>query len=198
MTLHSDIFTAIGELDPIWRIDDPLGDGDVSVDGANVLISIPSGDHSHWKPLKALSLLQPAPSGDFGIEVKFDSLPTADYQGQGIVVRESATRFVMIETYHLSGVFKAITARVLDGGDTQYINAEIPPAQYLRLERAGNDWTFSHSADGGTWVQGAVFQPNIAPTEIGVFASNTGSAFVAELDYFVDLEDPLVDTDSPP
>ena len=87
----------------------------------------------------------------------------------------------------------------LDGTEQAiYKSAAVAPAQYMRLARVGDDWTVWFSADGDAWTEIAAFQPGLAPTEMGVFGSNTGSAFDAKVDYFIDLSDPLEDTDTAP
>ena len=78
-------------LDTMWTPVDPLGDGTITVNGTQVIMSVPGGtDHSAWGTSASdfenntLRIMQPANNTDFQVVVKFESGVTETYQEQGI------------------------------------------------------------------------------------------------------------------
>ncbi len=125
--------------------------------GTNATISVPSGtSHDSWTSgIKAARLLQAAPSGDFGVETKFNSVPSVKYQMQGIVVQEDDNTILRFEVFHDGTSPKVFAAFVDADNSTANILINITPSpaiapSYLRVERAGNLWTLSYSFDNST------------------------------------------------
>ena len=201
-SLFSDTFSST-TLDSRWRFFDPVGDVSLSLTGSNAELGVPSGaTHDLWKGSgnKAPRLLQPVTNIDFGIEVKFESIPELQYQIQGVIVQEDDGKLLRMGTYH-NGSDLLLFAALLDGNSASVFHNAAPaggdiPA-YLRVERVGNNWTYQYSIDGSTWVQVTTFTQALVVTEVGFYGGNAGSnpAFTASADYFMDLANPVTDTD---
>ncbi|MDZ7764248.1 MAG: hypothetical protein U5K00_07440 [Melioribacteraceae bacterium] len=96
-------------------------------------------------------VLQTVHDDDFGVEVKFNSVPSSTYQMQGIIVQGAGYR-LRFETYfggqtyfYANGYGASFGAQV-----NQPIGGPIPA--YLRVVRTGNDFAFDYSYDGSTWT----------------------------------------------
>ena len=75
-----------------WTVEDPIGDGSVTLAGGQLSLSVSSGvNHDVWSSGNdALRVMQTAANVDFEMEVKFDSMPSQQYQLQGILVEQDA------------------------------------------------------------------------------------------------------------
>ncbi|MCK5086911.1 MAG: DUF1349 domain-containing protein, partial [Melioribacteraceae bacterium] len=203
VTPISDDFFPETTANSFWRLYDPVGDADLLLTGTNAKLSVPAGvEHNLWTSNSdAPRLLQSAPDADFTIEVKFESTPTTQYQLQGIIVQETNDKFIRFGTY--SSGSPNLFCVVIDG--TTLIQTPSVPAisitqHFLRVERSGDTWTYSYSDDGTSWNVAATFTQAFAVTEVGFYAGNAGGnpAFTANADYFMNLADPITDTDSQP
>ena len=72
--------------------------------------------------LDAPRLVQPAADEDFEIEVKFDSLPTLQYQGQGIIIEQGPTDLLRFDFYSTGSVIKMFAAYMVAGTPTNLTN----------------------------------------------------------------------------
>jgi regulation of enolase protein 1 (concanavalin A-like superfamily) len=205
-----DFNPATAEPNPTWRVYDPYdvtpkpdsGESVVTFDGANALISIPSGSsHDLWvgSNNRAPRLLQEASDVDFSIEVKFDSIPTARYQLQGIVVQHDSDTFLRFNVMH-DGAEPSIFAAYIDD-DSFLVHEDVAlsnaPA-YLRVSRLGDQWIYSYSDDGENWAEAGQFEQAINVTEVGVFVGThtPNPAFLGSIDYFMNLAAPITDVDT--
>jgi hypothetical protein len=206
----SDDFNPITiEPNPAWRFYDPYdttggkdrGQSVLTYSGTNALISIPAGlDHDLWVAglNDAPRLLQPVTNSDFGIEVKFESVPSLKYQQQGIVAQENNDVFLRFDTYY-DGVSTRLFAAYVNGA-VSVVHRSIPLATtppYQQVFRSGNQWTYRYSNDGISWVDAVTFTQPLNLTEIGFFAGASGSnpAYTGNVDYFVNLASPIADVD---
>ncbi len=200
---ESDLFDTGPAPQAFWRALDPLGDCTLTLTGSQAEWSIPAGTvHNLWSggANHAPRLLQSTPDGDFGIEVKFDSLPAAGFQMQGLIVQETDSKFVRVEAHH-NGSGLRLFAAFIDGGSATAFHNAAPSGgvipYFLRLERTGDNWTFSYSQDGLTWHTAVAFTQVLSVTESGFFAATYHStpaaapAFTARADYFDNLACPL-------
>ncbi len=187
-----------------WRFFDPLGDCTQIMDGTNAKIDIPSGQsHDLWTGSgnRAPRLLQSAPNADFGIQVKFDSIPVEQYQMQGLIVQQTDNTFLRFGTYH-SGTSPMLFCAFIDGGaNTTFLNTAPTPAvipRYLKVARTNNNWTYSYSSDSTNWKTAVAFSQGINVTEVGFYAGNhtPNPAFTGNADYFMNLACPIHDTDN--
>lgn len=185
-----------------WTFYDPVGDATLTWTGTNAEISVPStSEHDLWtgSDNKAPRMLQPAPDTDFQVEIKFESVPSATYQLQGIIVQEDNDTFIRFGTYYGSG--PKLFVAVIDGSSliqtpSVVTISSIPP--YIRVTRTGSNWNYEYSNDGSSWNQAASFTQAFTVTEVGFYAGNAGGnpAFTASADYFMNTADPIIDTDT--
>src|SRR5262249_9411464 len=98
----SDEFNATALNLGTWRPEDPKGDANVGVDGSHALLSVPyASSHNLWSNGNyAVRLMQGMGNVDFQIEVKFDSVFTAGYQMQGLLVQQDSSDYLRFETHY--------------------------------------------------------------------------------------------------
>ncbi|MGH8468034.1 MAG: immunoglobulin domain-containing protein [Gammaproteobacteria bacterium] len=203
--LSDDFNTTTTEPNPSWRFYDPYsgvtGQSTLTYNGTNALIAIPAGlSHDLWvgSANRAPRLLQPANNGDFGIEAKFESSPATRYQMQGIVVQQDNATFLRFDTHHDGTSPRVFVAYVAGNTYQVYRNATLPSIPpYRQVLRAGNQWTCRYSYDATTWTDAVTFTRALTVTEVGVFGGThtPNPAFVASMDYFMNLAAPIVDND---
>jgi len=201
-----------GALPAGWSLIDPVGDATLQIAGAgsgdaHLALSVPAGvSHTIWIPgNRAPRVMQAANDADFEVEVKFDSLPTQRFQGQGILVEQSPGNHVRFEIFHDGTTLRLYAASFVANSPTVRRNTPIPSASplYMRVARSGNQWTQRYSTDGINWVQPATFTYVAAVSSIGLYALNDGMpasaspGFTALVDYFFDVAAPIVPEDDP-
>ncbi|MFA5423311.1 MAG: DUF1349 domain-containing protein [Phycisphaerae bacterium] len=211
----SDDFSS-GQLDPnIWTFIDPLGDCNLAFTGTGTEdawanISVPAGvEHQVWTSgIIAPHILQSVNDANFEIEVKFESPLTAQYQEQGIIIKQDQSNYIRFEFYSTSSLNKIYSATFSNGSYVQKINNTITAGAplYMRIKRQGSNWTQTYSYDSQSWLAGASFNYPINVTAIGLYGGNAAGtsspAHTASIDYFFNLaapiwdEDPLDDSDA--
>ncbi len=202
----SDDFNACSLNEAVWTVIDPLADATIGMVGAGsgnaaLMISVPSGaSHDVWANSNmAPRVMQPAADGDFEIEVKFDSVPSAKFQSQGVIVEQDAENFMRFDFYHDGVALRLFAATFASDHAIQRHNGNLNTSTllYMRIARVGDDWTLRHSADGQQWTTATTFAHTLAVTSIGPFAGNynPAPAFTAVVDYFNTVEAPVVPED---
>ncbi len=211
--LSDDFNPSTSEPNPSWRFYDPYdtsnikdpGESAHSFDGTNALISIPKGSsHDLWKTNntnKAPRLLQITPNTDFKFEVKFETSPKIKHQLQGVIIQQSDNIFLRFDVfYNTSGVHLFIA--YIDGTTgkvTTHKSVALPKSpNYRQVIRSGDHWTLRYSDNGTTWTDAAKFTQKLTVTEVGFFAGTVGvnPKFLSSVDYFIDLDEPITDTDT--
>jgi|GEM_PF-1882436 len=200
-------------LDPVWNFDNPLNDGSFALTGSGtndafLEISVPAGpEHQIFTSgINAPNLMQTINNSDFEVEVKFESgVDAPQYQEQGILVKESATRFLRFEFFssNADGTKLYAQAYELPTAIAAFVNVKIAANAraplYMRVKREGNEWTQSYSFDGTNFTVGTTFTYAMVPTEIGPYAGNgTGNnapGHTAKIDYFHNLAEPITSED---
>jgi regulation of enolase protein 1 (concanavalin A-like superfamily) len=185
---------------------DPQGDGTVELVGAktsdaHLLLSVPSGtQHDAWSTNTTLRVMQPAADEDFEIEAKFESEPTEKSQGQGLLVEQDESNYIRFDVYSNGSTFRVFAAQISNGSPLPKVNEAIASAAttYLRLGRAGDQWTAQYSYDGSNWVTAKTFSHRLAVSSVGVFASNNNPnpAYTAVVDYFFNTGSPVIPEDT--
>src|SRR5688500_6021937 len=96
----SDDFHAQSLNTSLWSFVNPLGDGSVTTNGTQALISVPAGGgHDAWSQNLAPRLMQPASNEDFQMEAKFESKPTGKYVSQGLIVEASPGNWLRFDFF---------------------------------------------------------------------------------------------------
>ncbi len=205
-SFESDDFNA-AVLDGRWSVVDPVGDGSVVVSGAGsgdarLGLAVPGGVNHNGSSGDSLRVMQGAVDEDFEIEVKFDSVPVAKYQQQGVLVAQDDDDWLLFSVHHNGKTVKSYTASVMGGvvSTVSSSKATVGSSAYLRVSRVGDLWTYSVSADGVAWQEEASFSRGLAVGSVGPFAANylsNGNApqFTALVDYFFNTDSPVVPED---
>lgn len=186
-------------LDARWSFLDPRDDSSLTLDGTRLQFNVPSGtSHDVWSGGNfAPRVLQPMDDADFELEAKFETLPSQQYQLQGILVEAASDDYIRFDTYS-DGTNLRIFAATFDPNPTVKISEVIASPTtpfYLRVARSGDVWTMTYSFDRQTWHSptGHTFAHALAVSQAGLFAGNAGSsppAFTAQFDYLVNLACP--------
>ncbi|PKN97256.1 MAG: hypothetical protein CVU43_17555 [Chloroflexi bacterium HGW-Chloroflexi-5] len=188
---------------PGWTIFDPYdtgagiqtGESQFSINNGALQISIPGNEGSHDLAQNlAPRVLQTLPDDDFGVEVKFNSVPATQYQMQGIIVNTSGGGKLRFETYYgTAPTFYAYSYGVPFGSAAinQPIGGPIPA--YLRLVRTGNTFQFDYSYDGTNWTNVVTKSLNVVVTEVGFYGANhtPNPAFILSAEYFRNINDAI-------
>ncbi len=198
-----------------WTLIDPTGGAELRLSGPGALdatleLETPAGvDADSWTGGNgAPRIAQAAPSGDFGIEVRFDSALDVDGTGQGIFVEVDADTFLRFDFAFNSNKVQVFAAH-LDAGAVIESFTDIaqsgPLADgtplWMRVTRSGQMWTQEWSSDGQTFLPGAQFTLAEDPTLIGLttLAAGTGHAgHLMRADYILDLAESLAQEDASP
>jgi regulation of enolase protein 1 (concanavalin A-like superfamily) len=188
-----------------WYVVDPLGDASVSTVGAGtqdaqLVISVPGGvSHNAWGTNNAPRVMQSVTNGDFGMEVKFDSLPSKKYQDQGLLVEQDAGRWLRFSVYSDGAGRFVFAASTTDGKSTQRLKTSVSvsaPPVWLRVVRTGSTWELLWAADGVAWTSAGSFDEVLEVSAVGVYAGNSGGsppAFASRVDYLFDMANPIAD-----
>ena len=133
--------------------------------------------------------MQAANNTDFELEAKFDSAVSERIQIQGIVVEQDATNILRFDFYSDGTSTRIFSTSNVAGATSVQIREVITDGVplYLRVKRAGDQWTESYSYDGANWIVAGTYTHAMNVTSAGVFAGNTGSrpAHTALVDYFI-------------
>jgi regulation of enolase protein 1 (concanavalin A-like superfamily) len=191
----SDDFNTSSLNTSLWTVVNPVGDGTVSANGAEALLSVPAGTtHDLWTAgNQSVRILQPISNSDFSIEVKFDSAIQSSIQDEGIIVAQDANNYLRFDIYRSGSITNYFSASFANNNPTVYANNSIGTQGaplWFRVQRQGNNWTATWSTDGVNFTPGASFTYIIAVAQIGPFVANNGSpapAFTASVDYFHNL-----------
>ncbi len=202
----SDDFNAFNLNTGLWTFIDPIGDATLIMTGANtqdawVSISVPAGtDHDVWTDgNRAPRIMQPADDTDFEIEIKFESPVTEAYQIQGVLVEQDSDNFLRFDFYS-DGADTKIFAASFTGGsssikiDTDITATDVAPL-FMRVTRAGDQWTQSYAYDGTNWTASISFTQPMTVTQVGAFVGNAmdadSPAHTGYIDYFFNTASPV-------
>ncbi|HEV7523463.1 MAG TPA: hypothetical protein VGP92_00770, partial [Acidimicrobiia bacterium] len=194
-------------LKPGWVEYSPVGDvPPTHLTGTNAVFDLPAGSpHDLVAPdYAAHRLLQYSPNTDFELETKWDSLPAAQFQNEGMLVQADASNLVRFEPYSNGTELRLFAGVMTNGVLTTKLDTPITATATitLRVKRVGDVFTLSYSVDGGALAQAVQFTQVIAVADVGAFVANSNSvpsktpAFGASLDYFHNVADNLPDADT--
>jgi len=208
--IDSDDFNDCDPDPGLWLFVDPVGDSSASTTGvgsgdAQLVIDVPGGvSHNPWSINQGARLLQSAADEDLEIQARFDSQVTTAFQIQGLLVEESASRFLLFDVYHDGSDTILRAASVVDGATDVKSEVVVPDGPiYLRAERIGHTWTQLYSTDGVAWTPAVSFNHVMVVGGVGVVAGNfDGGAgappFTMVVDWFENGSSLLVGEDAAP
>jgi uncharacterized repeat protein (TIGR01451 family) len=181
----------------LWNFVNPQGDGSYSMTGTQLKLNVPGGsnhDPAFGGVNNSVRVLQPIGNVDFTVTAKFDSIPNQKYQFQGIVVDQGPGNYVFFQFGSTGTVLIVNSATIVNSVETAQQSATIAPggsSLWLRVQRNGNNWTESWSADGSTFSTVGTFAQALTATDIGLWAGNynptasSSPAFSALVESFV-------------
>ncbi|MCF6339024.1 MAG: fibronectin type III domain-containing protein [Gammaproteobacteria bacterium] len=193
-------------LDARWATVDPLNDNSVTLTGTQVALNVVGGpSHDVWAAGNdALRLMQNVVDQDFVAEVKFDSLPSQQYQIQGILVEQDNGNFLRFDYFSDGTDLRIFSASFVNGVPTVQVDdvVSLNAPMYLRVVRVSDTWTLLYSGDGVSWTAAGSYMHSLQMNTLGIFAGNAQAgnapAYSALVDYFVtDVEAPVPDTTAP-
>ncbi len=163
----------------LWTQEDALGDSTFTWTGAQAFLSVPESGVSHepWTSGQmAAALLQPVSDVDLNVVAAFDTRPESRYQLQGVLVEDSAGRFLRFDVFHDGSQLNAFAA-YLDGASatTRVAATAVPVTEgnFIRVTRVGDTWSLFTSADGVAWTQrGASFTQALTVSRLGPYGGN--------------------------
>ncbi len=189
----------------LWSVEDPVGDGSVSMNGHALVLSVPVGsEHDTWSNgVNGLRVVQSVWDTDFEVETKFESLGAAQYQDEGILVEQDASTVLRFDVFNAGGGQIILFAASISGGTTSVeLASTLSPTPsapiWMRVKRTGSSWLFTYSLDGETWLPGVSFSFVMTVAKVGPYAGNSGSpppAWSATVDYFFNTAYPVVPED---
>jgi Chitobiase/beta-hexosaminidase C-terminal domain/FG-GAP-like repeat len=193
----------------LWKLENPLGDGIVSMNGSGVTLNVPAGsDHDLWTSGdNALRIVQSIANMDFSVDVRFQSAVEIGNQDEGILVEQDSSDFLRFDVDYMASVGPVLFAAGLNGSNaTTFFNTPISLPKgpvVLRLARSGNLWTASWSTDGTNFAVAGTFTFGLNVADVGPYAgtvnTTTGNtlAFTATVDYFFNTANPISNQDGP-
>ncbi len=196
----SDDFNAAVIDSNTWTFINPYGDATLSMTGANLEISVPAGtSHDVWSGGNfAPRIMQAARNTDYDLEVRFDSTVNERYEMQGVIIEQDSNNYLRFDFYSDGTNTFIFAASFINGYPAAMNNSVISGAPitiplYMRVKRAGNQWTQSYSYDGVVWNISKTFSHTISVTSVGVFAGNAfnNTAFTGSVNYFFNNASPI-------
>ena len=132
------------------------------MNGLDAVLSVPAGTpHNPWTGAnQTVRILQTTSVTDFQVEVKFDSIPTAGNQDQGVIVQTDANNYLRFDVYSDGSSQHMFAASLVNNNPTVQSNVIISGAKapfWIRVNRTGSVWTDSWSVDGTNFTQAASF-----------------------------------------
>ena len=108
-------------------------------------------------------VLQTVADTDFEVETRFESILSAQYQMQGIMVQQDASTFLRFDFVRDASTTRFFTASFASGAPTVRKDTTIANGSplYMRVRRNGNTWTGSFSYDGTTWKTAVSFSQTV-------------------------------------
>ncbi|HEY4046493.1 MAG TPA: chitobiase/beta-hexosaminidase C-terminal domain-containing protein [Acidobacteriaceae bacterium] len=193
----------------LWKLENPLGDGTVSMNGSGVVLNVPMGlDHDlRIDGDNAVRIVQPVANRDFSVDVRFQSAVEIGNQDEGILVEQDSTDFLRFDVEYQVSIGPVLFAAGINGSnDTIFLDTPIALPKgpvVLRLARNGNIWTASWSTDGINFTVAGSFTFGLNVADVGPYAGSSNvtaaktPAFTATVDYFFNTANPISNQDGP-
>ena len=194
----SDDFNGSALNTSLWAVVAPAG-GTVSVSNGHANLAAPGGSNhdAFVGGNNSVRIVQAIANTDFQVVAKFDSAPTAQYEGEGILVQQDNGTYMRVEFgYNGSGRIGAFANIISGGAQTSLCFSSFSAGAaslWLQVQRTGNNWVISYSTNGTTYTQAGSFSQTLNVSAIGLYADNYGSpanqapAFTVAADFFHNL-----------
>ncbi len=199
---RSDDFSNPGRFATTWTLSHPSITTVIGQNTADALLrmNLDATPHDLWTGnFGAVRVLQDITNGSFEVVAKFQSMPSAAYQMQGIVVKENATSWLRFDILRDNAGLKFFAGTVTSTAGTAKINnlISISGSQvWIKVNRSEDTWTAYYSTDNSTFTQAGQFTHSMIVDSIGVFAGNQSAgsgvpAFDCKVDYFFNTSSPI-------
>lgn len=197
----SDQFTGASlNTSTLWTFVNPVGDGSQSVSGGQLHLVSPAGalhDPGFGGVDNSVRATQPI-SGNFTAIAKFDSIPSQQYQFQGILVDQDGSNWMYLSVGSTGSHVEVDMNTQLAGVNLNIGAATITPGAsiWLSLSQLGTAWTAKYSLDGVNYTTLVSFTQAFTTADVGPYAANYNSstpsspAYTALVDYFVNASLP--------
>jgi hypothetical protein len=188
----SDSFNGV-VLDPMWTEIDPLNDTTLTFTGSAVRLAVPAGaSHDLWTGRStAPRLLQAADDNDLDIVARFNSTPTLNGQGQGLLFVQDANNWIRFSLLRTATTTDLSVFRMVNGTAQRMKRTQLTGTGlgYLRVIRSGDVWRFQRSFNGSDWLGSGTFTIPFDLTQVGLVAtshrsSGSSPGFDVVVDYF--------------
>jgi len=205
----SDDFNQCSGLSGIWTFVDPQADSSyvisgVGTDDAQLSISVPAGaEHQVDGVLTAPHVVQDVNDTDLAFEVKFESELTLGTQIQGVLIKQDDSNWLRFDFYSDGSEVYAYAGAIVNGVPTELVDVglgALGEPLWMRVSRTGDLWTQRFSTNGMSWT--TVLQDVthvMTVSQAALYAGNASGAsspaHTAVLDYFFNLNEPIVPED---
>ncbi|HEY2016498.1 MAG TPA: N,N-dimethylformamidase beta subunit family domain-containing protein, partial [Bryobacteraceae bacterium] len=164
----------------LWTLVNPVGDGSFAMTGTQLKLNAPAAsnhDPAFGGADNSVRVVQSIANADFQATVKFDSIPSQQYQFEGILVEQDAANYLRFQFASSATSLHVAASQILSHNETIVVdNAITLPAGtaslWLRIQRTGNTWTETWSTDGANFSPAGSFTLALTTTDIGPFAGN--------------------------
>jgi regulation of enolase protein 1 (concanavalin A-like superfamily) len=185
----------------LWMFINPVGNGGYALTGSHLLLTAPGG--SNHDPVfgganNAVRVVQPVGNADFIVEVKFESIPTLQYQFQGLIVEQDSANYLRFQIGSTGSALVVNASAILARNERPVAGSVISipdrsTSLWMRVQRSGNSWTQTWSVDGVAYRTVGLFTQSLMVGNIGLFAGNyngiasAAPAFTSAIDYFAEI-----------
>jgi uncharacterized repeat protein (TIGR01451 family) len=187
----------------LWTFVNPVGNGSFSVNGTHLLLNVPAGsnhDPAFGGSDNAVRVIQSISNVDFTVVTKFDSIPSLQYQLQGILVEQDSANYLRLQFVSTGSSLIVTANKILSHNETGILSSPILGATsslWLQVQRGGSTWTIAWSTDGSTYNTLGSFVQALTVADLGLFVGNynpttsSAPAFTASVDYFLNPANPV-------
>lgn len=174
------VYAPSGTKSDLWSVDRDQGTWEIGEDNTLTIEAQSGGDWATGNGAKNIFLTE-APAGDFNFTVKLQNKTTNGYEEAGLIAFSDNENYVALERKHNGGSAK-IAVVTESGGDADEDEDNRPndtaeDAIYFKLERLGDTFKGSYSANGADWtVVRSVTNALSSGFKIGVIACNSANA----------------------
>ncbi|MFC3799389.1 DUF1349 domain-containing protein [Cohnella sp. GCM10012308] len=144
--------------------------GAYTVDGGKLNLIVPANEgFAEHRVLRTMA------GSDYVLTTKLDYKPAANYMQGGLLIWQDATHYVKLSRTYNSGNTLEFAGPTLSGGMS--VADPVPGSTiYLRLQKNGNVYTASYSADGAAWTGIGSGTATLTSPKAGVAAGSFSAA----------------------
>ena len=200
----SDDFHDTTRTKSVWRFAQPSRTrfSGLGTQDAWLVMDIPTGTRlDFWTDLKnAPAVFQDISNGDFEVVARFQSVSSATYQSEGIVIKQDANTLLRFDCNYgqnglvfYSGYLSGASASTYSTTGMSGIGGQV----WIKVKRSGDTWTGWYSADGTTYTQATQFTQAFNSDSVGVFVANGDPGngippgITCNVDYFFNTTSPI-------